>query len=289
MEPSDLDIYFPFVFRRTRSYVRKNRNIRQYKNMMNSIIIVSCVLAAGAWSYFNFYFYILTILKFLVIASLPLHAISLAADSEEIVEYWKDGTYRKKIIREKLFYTAYQLIVLFLVSLAIFSLFHLTGMVDRWETKGILTPSYYTLSAIEGVLIAIVCLLSVVTMWTSAYWYTGYFAKIKRFSKEKGSIVLDKLAYLALAIVIVFLLFYVGLYLFLDDPFITLKAGGSFEGELFLKTIAETLGYWTFVIEIGVLVVINLVFYLMGRRGLKTRTNFVSEPIEVIKVEKMID
>ncbi len=289
MDPSDLEIKFPFVFRRTRSYVRKNKNIRKYKILMNSIIIFACVIPAGAWSYFNYYFYMLIILKFLVVASIPLHAISLVADSEEIIEYWKDGTYRKKIIREKLFYTAYQLIVLFLVSLAIFSIFHLTGMVDRWETQGILTPSYYNPSAIEGVLIAIVCLLSVVTMWLAAYWHSGSFAKIKRFSKEKESVVFDNLAYLALATGIVFLLFYIGLYLFLDDPFITLKAGGSFEGELFLKTIAETLGYWTFVIEIGVLVLINLVFYLMGRRGLNTRTNFVSEPTEIIKVEKIID
>ncbi len=289
MDPSDLEIKFPFVFSRTRSYVRKNKNIRKYKIMANGIIIFACVFAAGAWSYFNYYFYMLIILKFLVVASIPLHAISLVADSEEIIEYWKKGTYRKKIIREKLFYTAYQLIVLFLVSLAIFSLFHLTGMVDRWEAKGILTPSYYNPSAIEGVLIATVCLLSVLTMWLSAYWYSGSFAKIKRFSKEKGSIVFDNLAYFALATGIVFLLFYIGLYLFLDDPFITLKAGGSFEGELFLKTIAETLGYWTFVIEIGVLVLINLIFYLMGRRGLNTRTNFVSEPTEIIKVEKIID
>ncbi|MBY8999852.1 MAG: hypothetical protein KGD64_02965 [Candidatus Heimdallarchaeota archaeon] len=215
----------------------------------------------------------------LVVASIPIHIASIVSDSEEIVEYWKDKDFRKKIIIEKLFYTTYQIAQIFLISLVVFSLYHLTGLVNYWDTSELfpnIISSKFQPTAIEALLLVSVWILSAISIWTASLWYTGQFVKIKKYSPEKKALVLDNVLTIALASFIVFFLFYICLYIFLDNAFIRFKSGGSFEGMLFLQTFAEKMDYWILAIEGGIILIFNVVTFTLGKISIAKRENFVS-------------
>jgi len=279
MDPAELEIRFPVPFRRTRLFVKKNPKVRKTQSLMKIIVIIFCIILFASWSYLNFYFYILITLKMLVVASIPLHIASIVSDSEEIVEYWKDKDYRKKIVKEKLFYTTYQIAQIFLISLVVFSLYHLTGMVNYWNTNELfpnIRSSEFQPTPIEALLLATVWILSAISIWTTTLWYTGQFVKIKRYSEEKKALVLDNVLTIALASFIVFFLFYICLYIFLDNAFIRFKSGGSFEGMFFLQNFAEKMDYWILAIESGIIMTFNVVTFALGKITIAKRENFVS-------------
>jgi len=254
-----------------RKYLKQRTELKKVLYPVRLTILVFLILLGFAWSHVNFYFYIFIFTKILIVFGVCLFTIYAITDEKEVLEFWKTAEKRRKVVRTKMIYSTIETLTLFSICLFVFFILWVSGAIRYWDEKygGGENPlvSLYQPDVWEILTIGAVFVLTLLAVWTSMYWFSGCFLKIKGYDEER-KIIKIKLSKFLICISILVVVFWI-IFGGIDLIYIRIKIGGSFEGIQALKNLLEPYVDWIPIVEIPVLVLFNIFFFLSGMKGLR--------------------
>ncbi|GAH23874.1 unnamed protein product, partial [marine sediment metagenome] len=210
-------------------------------------------------------------------------------DDYKIITKWKEKGERNKVFVGKWLFALIESSKIFIFSLIILLIMNLTTFVTSLENRfiennpGALSPFSYTPNIIEGVLIGVIILLSLLMIFTAPYWSVARFFTItgylhdKKMVKAKGKPFVFALLFQILPVILFTIV--------LDGMFVEIRHGDIYGNWGKLYTLLEGRAYYILLIQISLLLVLNLVYFFDGRRLMKNRENFVDS--DEFNVEKI--
>jgi len=240
-------------------------------------IFIFIGLIGLTWSHFNIFYYLLTFSKIMTLFTLCVLILYIVFGSETEIEMWRDFLQRDQILREKMIqafsksYLVYGLCIIILLTLP------LTGLTDYWQEKfinpGPSLVSSFRPNIIEGIIIILNFILNLLTSWNGMYFFVGRYFEILKYDFKKEFIKINLSGFLKVALIyaLIFWIFFGSL----DLTFINILENKPFNGTEFMKIIFEPIVQWIPVIELPILISINLIFYLYGKRNFKNRIDLV--------------
>ncbi len=279
--------------KRTRSHIRSKEGLKQRFRGLQSVhftVFIYILLFSIFNSSFNFYFFFLNIFKVFVFVVVCYTLVYVLLDEYKIVAKWMEPEARNKISRGKWLFALIEASKVFIPSCIILLIMNLTNFVAGIENRfiennpGALSPFSYSPNIIEGVLIGVIILLSLIMIFTAPYWSVARFFTItgylhdKKVVKAKGKPFIFALLFQLLPLILFTIV--------LDRMFVEIKHGDIYShwGNLF--NLLEGRAYIALIIQASLLLVLNLIYFFDGWRLMKKRENFVdSDYLKVITKE----
>ncbi len=265
---------------RTLGYV-KTKKMRGVPFTGYLTFLFAIILFANFAVFFNFYFYLLTAPKIIIMALMFLTFIFTLCESFDVTTKWKDKKQRKSIFVGKWLLSLREVTIkVILPSICILLFFHLSGYVKKLEENFMLqhplnpSPFAYTPLVIEGVLIIVIVLLQLGLVYLFPFWGIARFFTIKRYNFKKdlfeeNTIRPNLLPMLILLFVINILTL---IYLIsLERAFLIIKHGDIHNNYETLYPILKDQAYLILLAEALLLLIMNIFFFFDGRRAFNTK------------------
>ena len=255
--------------------VKTNARIKRSSRFFFFIIGSICTYVLTSVAGLNIYFFYLMFTKFLILFGVYYFVIiNACANSPQYFELWNTNDTRIRIMNERMKLTCW-----WLVKFTTFStiLFILLRYIIGTSKNYLIIVSNSTFTAEEIVLILITILLSLLAVYTLAYWYMARYIKIRRWDEKAGLLKVESKSLLIGMIPT----FFPGLMLFIFDvSYIHMRLGIGLGSVEFLEPLLESFGsYVLLLLEIVILLIVDISTYIDGKWQMRSRTTFVIAPL----------
>jgi hypothetical protein len=277
--------------KRTRVVIRSNMGLKNRHSAFKAIhviLLVYILLFSMVNGSFNFYYFFMNIFKVISFIVVIYTMVYVLFDEHEILAKWNEKKDRHKVFTGKWLYALIQSAIVFVPSCIILLIINLSNFASSLENNflldnpGALSPFSYTPDIIEGILIGLIILLSLLMIFTAPYWSVARFFTIIGYLHPKKTVKVKSKPFI---FALLFQMFPLILFtIVLDGMFVEIRHGDIYNhwGNLF--TLLEGRAYIVLLIQMSLLLIMNLVYFLDGRRLMKKRENFIE--LEEINVER---
>ncbi len=227
---------------------------------------------------FNILYYIQSVLKYVVCFSIFVAGLYLMVGDKETAENWQKASIRKKDIIGKLQLSILEGIIFLVIPSVILGIFYLTGFPYDYEQTYLAehtgeSPLRYIPTTVEAVLFSGIILLTIVSLFTSIYWFYSRCGKVIGYRDNEKEMKVD----ITRAMIGVMVNFFIWAVIIpvLDVVFFDIvypERSNRFE---FLKEISSSKPYLYLVIQLGFILLVNLYYVIDGLLANKRRKNFV--------------
>ncbi|NHJ87605.1 MAG: hypothetical protein FK734_19245 [Asgard group archaeon] len=262
------------------------RKLIKFRISLYVILIIVAFVCSMVTGNFNAYFYFLDIFKVVIFCALLWASAYFIVADKETFENWNNPSFRKKDLLGKLVLAAFEGIIFLLISTIIFAIFRFSGFPYQYVTEhfpggATASPLRYTPSVIDGILIAGIIILQIITIFSSIYWYYARCWKIIGFNEEKKIIKISLRFLIGLIINISFWMFSTVILDQVYFNFIYPEAYPNFH--LLENSIFATKPYLFLILQLVSIILLNIFYVIDGIVANKRRTNFIEiDPIESI-------
>ena len=272
--------------RRTRIILKSNRELRRRMNSLKQAIFLSGILISIVLGiiigYFNYYFFFFIISKVLIGVFVTFSFVYLLIDDESTLALWNNYKERNSILIEKVLLALLQTFILFAIVFIIFLILTLSGFTNGTEERFLsqfpdfIYPKHYVPNPLQVFLIIIVILLSILSIFSSFIWFVGRFIRFKGYSTKIKLLKIDTKRFF-LGWTILMMIWFLLFPALLDRIFIDAVTGNPYERWNLLSQILANNPNNLLFFQIGILVVINCLFFFDGIRLLKSRLFYISD------------
>lgn len=255
--------------------VKNNARIKRSSRLFFFFLGLTCTFVLTFVANLNIFFFYLMLTKFLIWFGLYYFAIiNACANTPQYLEIWNSSDMRIIILNERMKVACWWIVKLTIFSTALFILFrYITYTSKKYSTL----ISNSTLAAEEIFLILITILLSLIAIYTVAYWYVARYIKIRRWDEKAGLLKSDSKSLLTGYIPIFFLVLIIFIF---DVLYIHMKLGIGLGSVEFLEPLLEPSGgYLLLLLEIVILLIVDIITYIDGKWQMRSRTTFVIAPL----------
>ena len=240
-------------------------------------IFIMIGLFGITWSHFNIFYYLLAFSKIMTLFTFCELILYIIFGSEKEIDMWRDIAQRNKILREKMINAFIKVYLLYGFCIFLLLTLPLTGITDYWQ-KNIINPgpslvSSFEPDVIEGIIIILNFIFSVLVSWNGMYFFAGGYFEIKEYDFEKKFIKIKLSGFLKTAFIyaLIFWIFFGSL----DLIFIHILENSPMKGTEFIKTFLKPYVHWIPIFEIPILISLNLIFYFYGKRNFKNKIDIL--------------
>jgi len=269
--------------KRTMNFIRSNEGLRNRFNSMQFSVGVTFFIYIFFFSIlncsFNFYYFFLDSLKAFIFIVVCYTLVYVLFDHESIVLKWKNKDDRIKIFLGKWSLSLIQASKIFILSIILLLIIHLSGSVKKLENRFFEnypdkpSPFSYSPNIIEGLLIGLIIVLALFTMFTAAYWSVARFITITGYLNEKKLVkAKTKPFILGLFLQLPLLLIFT---IILDGMFMEIKNGDIHNNWNRLYPLLEGREYFILIIQAILLFILNLLYFIDGYQKMMKREDFV--------------
>ncbi|MCG3223577.1 MAG: hypothetical protein H7647_03855 [Candidatus Heimdallarchaeota archaeon] len=271
--------------KRTRTILKSNRELRRRINSLKQSIFLSGILVSIVLGiiigYFNYYFFFFIISKILIGVFVTFGFVYLLIDDSSNLTSWNNYNERKSFLIEKGLLAMLQTVILFAITFFIFLISRLSGFTKVTEERFLsqfpdfIYPKDYSPEPIQIFLIILVIMLSILSNFSSFIWFVGRFIHFRGFSTKIRLLKVDVKRFF-LGWTIMMMIWFVLFPAFLDRIFIDSVTGNPYERWSLFSSILASNPNYLLLFQIGILVVINCIFFFDGIRLLKSRTYYTN-------------
>jgi len=232
---------------------------------------LSIVIGGG-----NIFYYFLDILKIVFVVSTSMALVYFAIADKEDYENWHLRSYRSKVLKEKLLLALLEGVFFLILATALLGIVYIVGLPYAREQDFLLEhlsayPLRYIPSPVEGILYAFIMLIQLVSPIAGIYWQFSRCTKVIGFDSEKNIFKTEWWLFLYFPFVLLWIFFTA----FLDYVYFNLLYPDVFPNFNILEgSIFSEQPYLYLVLQLSVLVVLNLFFFIDGILANKFRKNF---------------
>jgi len=229
----------------------------------------------------NLFYYFLDILKIVFVISTSMALVYFAVADIEDYENWDQQSYRRKALKEKLLLSLLEGVLFFILASALLGIVYLIGLPVAREQAYLQDhsgeyPLRYIPSSVEGILYAFIMLTQLISPVVAIYWQYARFTKVIGFDREKN---LFKTEWWSL-LYFLFVFLWIFFTAFLDYVYFNLLYPDVYPNFNILEgSIFSEQPYLYLILQLAVLVVLNLFFFIDGLLANKFRKNFKEEAL----------
>ncbi len=281
-----------YSYSKTRELIRsdnslKTRILKSHILLLPFMLVVISIMAISGS--FNIFFFTLSTLKMTVVYSLSFSVVYFLIADRETAENWQDSSTRNENIKGKILLSIKEGAILLVISFIIFTIVLLTGFPQNYEQSyleenvGVAYPFSYIPSTVELILFVLITIISLISIFTSIYWFysrgmviTGYLSEKKMMTPESKRFLL---CWFANVLPWIF-------FVLLDGIFLDVRYPDFSTRYLSLKEIFAGKAYFILLIQLVILLVLNAFYIIDGIIANKKRKNFlVIAPQEPVLLE----
>lgn len=272
-----------FLIQKNAYWKAQFRKLRIGLNIIDLIFVfISAIIVGGG----NIYYYFLDVLKIVFIHTSFMSLVYFLVGNQEDIENWDQYSHRRKKFREKLLLSLFEGVIFLLIATAMFGILHLTGFPIAREQEFLSEHvSEYVLgykpSLIEGILIALIIGIQLISIITGIYWHYSRCMKVTGLRKEKNKLVIEWW--------FMFYWIFIAIWgfatVYLDQVFINLLYPEVFPNFNILEgTIFSSKPYLYLIIQLAILIVFNLFFIMDGFIANRCRKKFIDlDPLATVE------
>ena len=268
--------------KRTRNLIKTNESLKRIFTIMQTVhltLFIYAVLFSILSGSFNFYFFFLNIFKIIIFAVMCYTMVYILFDDQRTMTKWQEKAERDNIFLGKWFFSLIESSKVFVPSIVLLLILNFTSFKASLENRfiennpGALSPFSYNPNIIEGILIGTIIILSLLMIFSAPYWSVARFFTINGYIQEKKLVkVKGKQFMFALLFQLLLLIIFT---IVLDGMFIEIRHGDIYDHWGIFFTLLEGRAYIILLIQVCLLLILNIIYFLDGWKQMKKRENFV--------------
>ncbi len=275
------------VIKKARNYsraevARSNHAVRY--TLPLTFIIYTMIFSIIRGNY-NFYYFFLNSPKVIILLVIIITFFNIIFDYPEAINIWRNKEDWLEFFVVKWILAVKEAIIrIFIPSVLLLILFHIFAVetlearfIERHPT--ISSPFVYTPTFLEGSLIILIIVLQLVMIFCAAYWSVSRFLSVQGYNHEQQAIFFDVKSFL-IVFLIHFSLLIILFSIVIDSMFFEIKHEDMYNNWKVIYPFFKDRAYLILLIQASVLFLLNLFYFIDGKRMMIKR-EFVSSELRM--------